>query len=98
MIIPILQLENLRLSGHSCGLQWACSRPRREREGCLEPKFQVCLASKPLLIKITVDDVWPVAQSCQTLCYSMDFSLPGSYVRGIPQARILEWVAISSDP
>ena len=80
----------------SCGLQWACPRPRREREGCLGPKFQVCLASEPLLIKITVDDMWPVAQSCQTLCYSMDCSLPGSYVRGIPQARILEWVAISS--
>ena len=96
MIIPILQLEKLRLSGHSCGLQWACPRPRREREGCLGPKFQVCLASEPLLIKITVDDVRPVTQSCQTLCYSMDCSLPGSYVRGISQARILEWVAISS--
>ena len=26
----------------------------------------------------------------------MDYSLPGSYVHGIFQARILEWVAISS--
>ena len=94
MIIPILQLEKLRLSGHSCGLQWSCPRPWREREGCLGPKFQVCLASEHLLIKITVDDVWPVAQSCQTLCYSMDCSLPGSYVRGISQARILEWIVI----
>ena len=25
----------------------------------------------------------------------MDYSLPGSSVRGIPQARMLEWVAIS---
>ena len=32
-------------------------------------------------------------QSCQTL---WDCSLPGSSVRGISQARILEWVAISS--
>ena len=35
-----------------------------------------------------------VAQSCPTL--SMDCSLPGSSVHGIFQARILEWVAISS--
>ena len=37
-----------------------------------------------------------VAQSCPTLCHPMDGSLPGSSVHGILQARILEWVAISS--
>ena len=37
-----------------------------------------------------------VAQSCPTLCYPMDCSLPGSSVLGIFQARILEWIAISS--
>ena len=36
-----------------------------------------------------------VAQPCPTLCDSMDDSSPGSSVRGILQARILEWVAIS---
>ena len=36
------------------------------------------------------------AQSCLTLCDLMDCSLPGSSVHGISQARILEWVAISS--
>ena len=36
-----------------------------------------------------------VAQSCPTLCDPMDCSPPGSSVRGISQARILEWVAIS---
>ena len=35
-----------------------------------------------------------VAQSCLTLCNPMDWSLPGSSVHGILQARILEWVAI----
>ena len=35
------------------------------------------------------------AQSCLTLCDSMDCSLTGSSVRGIFQVRILEWVAIS---
>ena len=33
-------------------------------------------------------------QSCLTLCEPMDYSLPGSSVHGILQARILEWVAI----
>ena len=34
-------------------------------------------------------------QLCLTLCVPMDYSLPGSSVHGILQARILEWVAIS---
>ena len=37
-----------------------------------------------------------VAKSCPTLCNPMDCSLPGSSVHGISQARILEWVNISS--
>ena len=37
-----------------------------------------------------------VAQSCSTLCNPMDYSLPGSSVRRILQARILEWVAMPS--
>ena len=36
------------------------------------------------------------AQSCPTLCDPMDCSLPGSSVREILQAGILEWVSISS--
>ena len=35
-------------------------------------------------------------QSCPTLCNAVDWSLPGSSVHRILQARILEWVAISS--
>ena len=35
-----------------------------------------------------------IAQSCLTLCKSMDCSPPGSSVHGILQARILEWIAI----
>ena len=34
-------------------------------------------------------------QSCPTLCDHIDGSPPGSPVPGIPQARTLEWVAIS---
>ena len=36
-----------------------------------------------------------VAQSCPTLSDPMDGSLPGSSVRGIFQARELEWGAIA---
>ena len=36
-----------------------------------------------------------VAQSCPTLSDPMDCSLPGSSVRGICQARVLEWAAIA---
>ena len=35
-----------------------------------------------------------VAQSCQTLYNPTDYSLPGSSIHGILQARILEWVAM----
>ena len=34
-----------------------------------------------------------VAQSCLTLCGTIDSNLPGSSVHGILQERILEWVA-----
>ena len=36
-----------------------------------------------------------VAQSCPTLSDPMDCSLPGSFVHGIFQARVLEWGAIA---
>ena len=38
---------------------------------------------------------WSVAPSCPTLCDPMDCSPPGSSIRGILQAEVLEWVAIS---
>ena len=37
-----------------------------------------------------------VTQSRLALCDPMDWSLPGSAVHGILQARILEWVAMPS--
>ena len=37
-----------------------------------------------------------VTQSCPSLCNPRDYSLPGSSVHGILQARILEWVAMLS--
>ena len=35
-------------------------------------------------------------QSCLTLCVPVDGNPPGSSVRGILQARILEWVTVAS--
>ena len=36
-----------------------------------------------------------ITKLCLTLCDPMDYSLPGSSVHGILQARFLEWLAIS---
>ena len=35
-----------------------------------------------------------VAQSCPTLCDPVNYTIPGSFVHGILQARILEWIAV----
>ena len=60
-------------------------------------KTGVCLVQRALSRPIVgARKKWSeVAQSCPTLCYPMDCSLPRSSVHGIFQARILEWVAIS---
>ena len=44
---------------------------------------------------MTVKSESEVAQLCPTLRDPMDYSLPGSPVHGIFQARVLEWVAIA---
>ena len=49
-----------------------------------------------LKIQIPYICVCLVIQSCPTLCNPMNYSLLGSSVLEISQARILEWVAISS--
>ena len=46
-------------------------------------------------VKYNLKTVWVLGtQSCLTLWDPMDWSLPGSSVHGILQARILAWVAI----
>ena len=54
----------------------------------------------PLVSNITknviVSNLYLVAQLCPTLCDALDYNSPDSSVYGIFQARILEWVAISS--
>ena len=44
--------------------------------------------------RIVVVVVVLVAQSCPALCDPVDYSLPGSSVYGILQAKILEWIVI----
>ena len=43
----------------------------------------------------SISKVSKVAQSCLTLCDPMDYSLPGSFIHEIFQARVLKWVDIS---
>ena len=52
--------------------------------------WSCCCHPESLKVKVKV------AQLCLALCDPMDCSPPGSSVHGILQARILEWVAISS--
>ena len=62
--------------------RWATGPSPKEGKN-IRPQEQMCLHAKWL-------------QSCPTLCDPMDCNSPGSSVRGLLQARILEWVAISS--
>ena len=48
------------------------------------------MASDPIKVKVKVKSLCHIC-----LCDLMDFSPPGSTIRGILQARILEWVALS---
>ena len=52
----------------------------------------VCVGGGVVFVCVCVQ----LLQSCPTLCDPMDCSPPGSSVQGIFQARILEWMAISS--
>ena len=74
------------------------------RKGTLLHCWSACKLIQPLwktvcraLKKLGIKALWKkeVAQSCPTLCDSMDCSLSGSSVHGIFQARVLEWIAIS---
>ena len=55
--------------------------------------FFLLMSSIPLYVYVVV--LFVHAQSCPTLCDLLDWSPKASFVHGILQARILEWVAIS---
>ena len=61
-------------------------------------QFTYCWSLAWRILNITLlecENENEVAQSCPTLCHPMDCSLLGFSIRGIFQARVLEWVVIS---
>ena len=66
--------------------------------GLAEPTYTQSVASFPSLLAYhaLLNTLCSVARSYPTLCNPMDCSLPGSSIRGILQARRLEWVSRSS--
>ena len=89
---------------HGLSLLLLLSRLSRDRL-CANP--QTAVHQAPLSLGFSWQEHWnglpfpspkhesEVAQSCPTLSDPMDHCLLGPSVHGIPQARILEWVAIS---
>ena len=80
----------------SRGSSWSRNQTR---VSCTAGKFFAELPGKPKdgrVPKLETNCFCLCSQLCPTLCEPMDYSLPGSSVHGIFQARILEWVAISS--
>ena len=76
----------------SCSLLQGSSQPRDQTQvSCIAGEFFTNCATREAQNKSESE----VAQSCPTLCDPTDCSLPGSSVRGIFQAGVLEWVAIS---
>ena len=69
-----------------------CSAYRLNKQG---DNRQLCHTSFLILNQSVVLCECEVAQLCPTLCDPMDCSLPGSFVHGIFQAIVLEWIAIS---
>ena len=53
-------------------------------------------SATPGKLKTLLKSESEVAQLCLTLCDPMDCTLPGSSLHGILQARVSEWVAIST--
>ena len=86
-----LSAQQLSKSSYLTSISSACVRGIQFPHG--KSLFLVFgqLSRNTLHINIFID-----AQSCLTLCDPMNCSLPGSFVHEISQARILDWVAISS--
>ena len=57
--------------------------------------FQICWHIESSTLTCVKVKVKVKVKSCRTLCNPMDCSLSGSFVHGIFQARVLEWIAIS---
>ena len=92
----IVQLSNLDLpfSTTTCATWTSCNSPSSLTR--LLSKSKETMQINTLLLTWYMCLCAQLLQSYPTVCDSVDHSLPGSSVHGIFQARILEWVAISS--
>ena len=81
-------------SGPPRGLQGSCHARGSPPWIPAPPAEKVVLPPGGTLTSQIRYDVCLVAQSCPALCEPMDYSLPGSSVQGILQARILEGVTM----
>ena len=75
-------------------------RPHRQQPTrlpcpCDSPGKNTGVGCQFLLQCMKVKSEREVSQSCLTLSDPMDYSLPGSSIHGIFQARVLEWGAIA---
>ena len=82
-----LQSMGSQRTGH----HWVTENPGTDQYLAHRKHFMRISSSSPLLLNL-----WVCAQSCPTLCNAMDCNPSGYSVHEIFQARILEWVAISS--
>ena len=83
--------------GYGNPLQYSCLESPLDRGAWQAMVYRVTQSQTQLKqLSSSSSMLVSVAKLCQTLCNPMDCSLPGSSVHGIFQARILEWVAISS--
>ena len=75
---------------------WLCATPETTaHQAPLSLGFSIGVGCHFLLQCMKVKSEREVTQSCLTLPDPMDCSLPGSYIHGIFQARVLEWGAIT---
>ena len=85
------------LGKHKQALMLPCSgNPASFQNSISEGEEGAKTGRVPTTFVIETDPVARSLQSCLTLCDLVDCSPPGCSVRGILQARTLEWVAISS--
>ena len=97
IFLPGKSHEQSSLAGYS---PWDSAEVNKTKHACTRKTKTYTLTLKGWLAFWLWEDLWLpccclVAQSCLTLWDLMDYRLPGSFVHGISQAGILEWVAIS---
>ena len=91
-----LQLSDWK--SHHCELKQGVNLSIRFSQRFLKEKFNsgwILLFKQKTIPTAVAAAAAKSLQSCPTLCNPIDSSPPGSAVPGIPQAKVLEWVAIS---